>query len=121
MKENVKTTKDENAANVPAVNCETPGYAHNWIYLIDVGDIDAEFIWSADPDPDGKTDDRDCLEYVRSDFYEDAMEECDELRLTLAMVQSRIEEVTKAWQKETGNKSILPDLGALIEWGLNKA
>ena len=77
--------------------------------------------WSADPNPDGKTDDRDVLEYVRSDFYEEAMEECNELRLTLAMVQSRIENVTKAWAAETGKTNYLPDLGALIEWGLGKA
>jgi len=121
MKENTEAKKDDNTANVQAVGCETPGYDHNYIYLIDVGDIAAEHVWSADPDPDGNTDDRDVLEYVRSDWYEDAMEECDELRLTLAMVQSRIEQVTKQWQMETGKKSILPDLGALIEWGLNKA
>lgn len=53
-------------------------------------------------------------------IVEGLQEENAELRNTIDMVQSRIERVTKAWQEETGKTSILPDLGALISWGLER-
>jgi hypothetical protein len=44
-----------------------PLHAHDNIYLIDMGD---EIVWCDDPDPDGKTDSKDVIKYVRADLAE---------------------------------------------------
>lgn len=47
-------------------------------------------------------------------------EECEDNEKLLDLQHSRMVQADKLWQKETGNLNVLPDLGKLIEWLLEK-
>lgn len=61
-----------------------------------------------------------CDEFHVDKAYEIKCPHCDELQSIFDLQYTRCKEATKLWQKEHDVK-VIPDLGILIEWLMQKA
>lgn len=52
--------------------------------------------------------------------YKEAIERCEELERLFDLQQTRMDTATELWRNATGKHDILPDLGDLLAWLLER-